>query len=357
MTIPKVLLITPGFQIAGGVSEFNKMLVKYSCQKITPFIVSSAGKDISFTRSFILLFGDLIRYTIRLTSSKYNVVHVNPSLGKTSILRDSIFVWLAKLYGKKVFVHWHGWNPNSEYLLNTYNVFLNKTMFKADHIKFLASTFQNQIQKVGFKNKTSLGNTFVDDRLLAGVLKKNIKDKAFNILFLSTISKNKGIYEALETYQILKGKYPNICLTIAGIGKELEMIKNLVRDKNIFDVEFKGFVSGIEKSQTYRNADIYLFPSYYEGMPTSVIEAMGFGIPVVCSSVGALSDFFINEKMGFILERKNEKEYANTIEKLINNEDLCAEIGSFNYRYTQTYFLASKTIAKIDEVYQELINN
>ena len=357
MAIPKVLLITPDFQISGGVSEFNKILIKYSKQEITPFVVYSAGRNMFFIWSFLFLIYDLIRFTIQTLSLRYNIVHINPSLGKTSILRDSVFVWVAKLFGKKVFVHWHGWNPDNEYLLNKYQILLSKTMFKADHIKFLASSFQNQIHSVGFKNKTSLGNTFIDDQLLELGLQKKNKSETFNILFLSTISKNKGIYEALETYQVLKGKYPNICLTIAGVGKELELVKNLVKDKNITDVEFKGFVSGMEKSQTYINADIYLFPSYYEGMPTTVIEAMGFGIPVVCSSVGALPDFFINGKMGFILENCNDNEYADAIKKLINNEDLRTEIGSFNCKYTQEHFLASKTAAKIDEVYCKLTNN
>lgn len=357
MAIPKVLLITPDFQIPGGVSEFNKMLVQYSHQKITPFVVSSAGKNVSFIWSFVLLLGDLIRFTVQTSSSKHNIVHINPSLGKTSILRDSIFVWIAKKFGKKVFVHWHGWNPDNEYLLISHKNFLSKTMFKADHIKFLASSFQKQIQRAGFKNVSSLGNTFIDDRLLSYSSQKNKDHDTSNILFLSTISKNKGIYETLETYRILKEKYPDISLTIAGTGKELDAIKSLVNDKNISGVEFKGFVSGVEKSKTYIAADIYFFPSYYEGMPTSVIEAMGFGLPVVCSSVGALPDFFIDGKMGFLIEQKEPNEYSKAIEKIIKDKKLRTQIGLYNVSYSQQHFLASKTVAKIDLIYSDLTNN
>lgn len=357
MATPKVLLITPNLKVPGGVSEFNKMLLQCTSQNITPFFLSSASKSYNLFWSICLTIFDYIHFVCLLAFNKYNLVHVNPSLGKTSILRDSVFVWIAKLFGKKVFVHWHGWNPDNEHLFNSYKVFLNKTMFKADHIKFLASNFQKQFQQAGYKNISSLGNTFIDDKLLNHALQKNKKSGTFNILFLSTISKNKGIYEALETYQILKDKYPYICLTIAGTGKELDAVRNLVQDKNIQGVEFKGFVSGLEKSQTYINADIYFFPSYYEGMPTSVIEAMGFGVPIVCSSVGALPDFFIDGEMGFISEQKSANEYSKSIEKLIEDKALSTKIGLFNSTFSQKYFLASKTVAKIDKIYSDLTNN
>lgn len=356
MIIPKVLLVTPDFKIPGGVSEFNKILVKNSKQEVTTFVVYSAGRNMFFIWSFLFLIYDLIRFTIRTASARYNIVHINPSLGKTSILRDSVFAWIAKLFGKKVFVHWHGWNPKNEYLLSSYKVFLTKTMLKADHIKFLSSNFQKQFQQIGYFNKSSLGNTFIDDKLLINNFKKDRNHVGFNILFLSAVSKNKGIYETLEIYKILKEKYAEINLTVAGIGIELDAVKDLVKRKNITGVEFKGFVSGKEKSQTYINADIYLFPSYYEGMPTSVIEAMGFSLPVICSSVGALADFFINEKMGFIVRNQNIRDYVASIEKLIINEDLRTDIGTFNYKFTQEHFLASNTIAKIDRDYNELIN-
>jgi glycosyltransferase involved in cell wall biosynthesis len=356
MAKPRVLLITPSFKLKGGVTEFNKMLLKYSNCKITPFILFSVTNSGSSIKSGLFVLYDYVRFVKAMIFKNYNIVQVNPSLGKTSLLRDSLFVWIAKVFYKKVIVQWHGWNPDNENLLITYKKYLNNTLYKADHIRFLASGFRDSFVANGFKNKNSLGNTFIDDKLLDYEIEKIEDDSTFNILFLSTISINKGIYEALKAYQSLKEKYKFINFTIAGDGDELDNIKKMVVEKKIPDVFFPGYVSGHEKSKTFLHADVYFFPSHYEGMPTSVIEAMSFGIPVVCSSVGALPDFFMNEKMGFIIVDQKTNSYITAIEKLILDKELRNRIRLFNYNYANEHFLASKSVAKIDSIYNSLNN-
>ena len=233
---------------------------------------------------------------------------------------------------------------------------MRKTLFKADHIKFLSYSFQEKFIKKGFLNKTSLGNTFVDDDLLKDFKFENRTiSKQVNILFLSTISVNKGIYTAIEIFLKL-AQSNNVILTVAGDGCELENVKKSVPELLKNNVIFTGYISGKRKAEVFRKADIYLFPSHYEGMPTSVLEAMSFGLPIVCSSVGALPDFFENEKMGYIIDKSDIKTFEYATKKLIENSSLRESIGKYNYKYATDHFLASKTIEKIDSDYFELIS-
>lgn len=351
-----ILLVTPNLNIQGGVTEFNKMLLKYSICSIKPFILSSAGKTKNNFKKQVLFIYDIIRYIIVLCSS-IEIIHLGPSLGKNSVKRDGIYCWIGKLFNKKVYIHWHGWNPENEYLLEaTHLSFVRKTMFKADHIKFLSNSFQEMFIKKGFLNKTSLGNTFVDDDLLKDFKFDNRTiSKQVNILFLSTISVNKGIYTAIEIFLKL-AQSNNVILTVAGDGCELENVKKSIPELLKNNVIFTGYISGKKKAEVFRNSDIYLFPSHYEGMPTSVLEAMSFGLPIVCSSVGALPDFFENEKMGYIIDKSDIKTFEYATKKLIENSSLRESIGKYNYKYATDHFLASKTIEKIDSDYFELIS-
>jgi glycosyltransferase involved in cell wall biosynthesis len=86
-------------------------------------------------------------------------------------------------------------------------------------------------------------------------------------------------------------------------------------------------------------------------MPTSVIEAMGLGLPVVCSNVGAIPDFFVNEKMGFMIDDNSPLKFAEKLSILIEDEQRRKEISLFNQNFVESRFIASASVSKIDELY------
>jgi glycosyltransferase involved in cell wall biosynthesis len=353
-----ILLVTPNLNLPGGVSEFNKLLLKHSSLPISTFILSGAGKHIvGFLKS--ILFGfDVIRFLVKVIMCSETIVHLGPSLGINALKRDAVFCWIAKAAGKKVYMQWHGWNPANEDIFTGKKLhFLRKTLFRADHIRFLSQSFERTLISIGYRNSTSVGNSFVDDDIQRDPAKVKRSSNYINILFLSTVSRNKGIFLALDLFRKLKNVYPNLIFTIAGDGPEMETIKLEVQISGLRDIEVVGHVQDDRKKVTYQKADLYLFPSYYEGMPLSVLEAMSYGLPIVCSSVGAIPDFFINEKMGFIIEYQDMDAYYNALELLITNSLRRWEIGEFNYKFAKDNFLASKNVQSIDEEYLSLLKD
>lgn len=350
----KVLVVTPSFSQKGGVVEFNKLLVKYGQSDFSVFELSSGLKR-SSPGKILAMLKDFLRFTVRLIFTSVDVVHVNPSLGKNAVFRDGNLIRIAKAFNKKVFVQWHGWNPDNEYLLEGKGkTFFRKTFFKADQIRVLSSHVLVKFTELGFTNKITLGNTFIDNELLEGASKLNVDDGVFRVLFLSTISKNKGIYLAVEAIQILQNKGIQYELIIAGIGEELENIKEYVKKKDLKNVVFAGHVEGQAKREVFKKSKVYLFPSYYEGMPTSVLEAMGFGLPVVCSNAGALAEFFEDGVMGFRIDEMNAQLFADALLKLNGNEDGSRIIGDFNSKYARNRFLASESVSAIEQDYKLL---
>jgi glycosyltransferase involved in cell wall biosynthesis len=351
----KVLLISPSLKLHGGVVEFNKMLLKYGRSNYIIFELKSVvHKNILLKTIFLII--DFSKFCWLLITNKIDLVHVNPSLGKNSIKRDGVFIIISKFFKKKVFVHWHGWNPANEYLLEVKNLgFIKKSFFKADHIKFLSVHFENKFKSLGFKNKTSLGSTFVDDALVNETSKKTFKTNAINLLFLSTVSKNKGIYIVVSIFKELYKKYPNISLIIAGKGEELDNVRQLVASQGLNNVYFTGFVSGKEKNLIYSKSHIYLFPSMYEGMPTSLLEALCFGLPIVCSNVGAIPEFFEEENMGYMIENiNNSNSYVEKIMTLLDDNILINKISNYNSKIGFKKYLASKNVLKIEQDYKNL---
>jgi glycosyltransferase involved in cell wall biosynthesis len=297
----------------------------------------------------------------RKKQPKIDIVHLNPSLSWSGLLRDGFFLMLARLYKKKTIVFFRGWH---EYMVTKIDqnriirFFFKKVYGKSDAFIALSSAFKTKLREWDFKQPVFIETTSVDDRLIAASegsqQQKKTKNK-ISILFLARVEKAKGIYETLEAYRLLAEKQLDISLTIAGDGSCLYEIKQFASDNNL-DVKFKGYVSGEEKGKTFAESDIYLFPTYHgEGMPNAVLEAMAFGLPVITRPVGGLNDFFEDGKMGYLTESKDPKVYAELIEKLITNPVLRKEISAYNAAFARNHFMASNVARRLENIYQEVL--
>ncbi len=198
--------------------------------------------------------------------------------------------------------------------------------------------------------------TKVYDKLLDGfdVLQRTGDVK--NILFLARVEKEKGIYMAIETYLLLKQKFPYLKLTIVGGGSELENVTEYIIEKQLPDISIRGTLNGGSLIEAYRNSSLYLFPTFHgEGMPTSVLEAMAFGLPVITRKVGGLADFFEDGKMGYITESYDPKDFSDAIERYIKDEGLTRRVSLYNYQYAKEHFYASKVAQKMEKTVKSFI--
>jgi glycosyltransferase involved in cell wall biosynthesis len=231
--------------------------------------------------------------------------------------------------------------------------------FKADAFIDLASTNIETLRKWGYKKSIYLETTVVDNKIVEGLDHENLKlkyeqNQEFKILFLARVEKTKGIYELISTYNLLKSEFPNISLIIAGDGKELLKVKEFAKDSK--DITFKGFVTGEEKAILFKESHLFFFPSYFEGMPNSVLEAISCGLPVITRRVGGLIDFFKDNIHGYITDSKDSEIYKNLISLLIKDTDLCQKIAIQNFDYGNTRFMADKVVVRVEQIYKEILN-
>ena len=145
-------------------------------------------------------------------------------------------------------------------------------------------------------------------------------------------------------------------MTIAGDGSEEDNIKDYINDRNLDNITLLGYVEERAKIAAFNDSQIYLFPSYFEGMPTSLLEAMAFGLPVITSKVGGISDFFENAKNGYITESNEPNILASLIEKIIINENTARTIGLNNYRFAKEHFFSDKVVERIEKIFFSVLD-
>ncbi len=341
----------------GGVTQYFKSLRRHWKHDVEYFTVGSREENEGAGKIALRMLRDTRSFVREIRRGGFDLVHLNPSLGPRAALRDAILLLAAKAMGKRVLVFVHGWEEGFENRLLRSRGLAGVVLSRADGIVVLGSKFVPRLRGLGYRKKIFVQAAPIDEELLDDARGATVRvggDAKFTILFLARIEREKGIYEALEAYRILKGRYPFVRMIVAGDGPELESARGAC---DVEGVTFAGHVRGETKYGVFRRADAYLFPSYHEGLPISVLEAMAYGLPVVASRVGGLPDFFLDGRMGFMTDSRDPERYAELMERLIADRGLAGEIGAFNRQYANEHFSGSRIAAGLEDIYRTILKD
>lgn len=217
----------------------------------------------------------LNNFIASVISNKYEITHYHFEHGSTFVKDGSIIVrifsylfdtTLARYILRKSNLVF----PISEGVKN----FLN-THYKG--IKFGPTLYNSY----NFKNKD-----FV----------KKSKPQVLKLLYVGRLVKSKGIYELIKAARLLKENSLNFKLTLIGDGSEKENIINYVKDNNLTEyIDIKGQLPYNQTQKEYINNDMLLNPSYTEGLPTTVLEALANSLLIVATDVGGTNEIIPKE--------------------------------------------------------------
>jgi len=127
----------------------------------------------------------------------------------------------------------------------------------------------------------------------------------------------------------LKEENTKFKLLIGGLGKDYEKAVAIVEDSGLSDcVEFKGWVLGEHKIEILNQSDIFVLPTYFDGYPNSLMEAMASGKACVATKVGSIPDMINNYKTGILIDKQNEQQLYESIKVLVEDQKLRLELGA-----------------------------
>lgn len=179
------------------------------------------------------------------------------------------------------------------------------------------------------------------------------------VLFLGELGKRKGCYDIPAVIKKVAKEIPDAHFTLCGAGSEDDekAIKGLIEELGIIEnVEFPGWVRSEKKDQVLKRADVFFLPSYNEGMPMSVLDAMGYGLPIVSTDVGGIPKIVYNEKNGYCCKPGDiDKMAAILIQVLIDN-DLQLKLGQNSIKIIQQSFSLEHHLELLMNIYRGVIN-
>jgi glycosyltransferase involved in cell wall biosynthesis len=162
---------------------------------------------------------------------------------------------------------------------------------------------------------------------------KSFESKSFTVITVANLFPKKNIEFVLKIAQELK----ECRFVVVGEGTHREVLENIIQENKITNVELVGFKTPEQVREYYQKSDCYLLTSFAEGTPTSALEAMACGLPILSSNAGGLGNIVKEKENGFIIDNFDKNKYIEKINFLKNNRNLIERIFKNNRCLSQNY--------------------
>ncbi len=327
----KVLLISPQPPPYGGIANWTAMLLEYikgtddelSTINIAPKKRSTEGRGL-FDRVVVSGFDMLKKrreLRCKIKSTTPDIIHITTS-GSLAIIRDYLLLKTAKRYGVPTAYHIRfGKTGEMAEASSKLWPLYRKAMLLAGTVIAIDKKTHDDIEKyVPDANVVLIPNPINTDKL------PNVPEQTKKqIVFLGWVVPTKGVSELVEAWNTVGAEYPEYNLLIIGQSKPeyLEVLKSAVKVDNI---TFAGEMSHDAAMKAVAESEIFVLPSYTEGFPNAVVEAMALKKPVIATSVGAIPEMLENDS-GILINPKSPEEIISALRQLLSDSDLRERIS------------------------------
>lgn len=293
-------------------------------------------------KGYLLFFREMIL-------NKPDIVHIHSSFGP-SFYRKMPFIYMACFRGVPVINHIHGAEFETFYLKasDRKKRRIRKVYGKCTMLIALSEEWKRNLESVVSPEKITVIENYCKIPDLSGTEKKK------QILFLGEIGKRKGCYDIPEIYGRVLEKGERLPLIMAGDG-ELAEVKKLFEDRDLLEsVSFPGWVRGADKDKCLKESGIFLFPSYYEGMPMAVLEAMAYGMAIVTTRVGGIPHLLEDGGSGYLCEPGDIEGLSKRLLELSKDGDKRRKMGERARQKAIADYSMESHIKKLMDLYDRV---
>lgn len=340
-----ILQIGPSLKDNGGMVTVMKQIAdskianKYKIIHIPTYI---------YGKKYLFLFSAICKIVFAKLKYRVDLAHVHmASYG--SFYRKSLLINLCKILKIKIVVHVHGacFNKFYEGLGNKKKKYISKILNKSEKLIVLSESWKQFFENIVPKEKIQIlyNSVPLPEKKEQIMVNKTV----FTALFLGRIGERKGVYDILE----IAKKLEKVNIIIAGDG-EKKKVKDIVEKNSLKNVTILDWLNEQEKEKYLKNADMYLLPSYDEGLPMSVLEAMSYSLPVITTNVGGIPELIQNGENGILITPGDKKALEKSIIKLCEDCEYRRSLGQNAYNTINERFNIEKYLEKLNDIYLQI---
>jgi glycosyltransferase involved in cell wall biosynthesis len=352
----EIIITTPTLDVnkkIAGISAVARFIIDNNSNK--NYLVFELGKKDNERRNaiwFIKIIKTYFKWMYWMIAKKNALIHFNIALAKPSIIRDTPLIIIAKLFRKKMIIHIHGGDYLTFKKMPMWMMLLLKLGLKGKNPKVVLSPAEDQAlrEKLKIKNLFILYNC-VDIAEAKSYNRTYDKQEILKLLFLGRISDKKGLEYIYNALSSLKQKGIKFKFTMAGKGPEEEFYIKKFTDLLKNDFEFKGVVFGDSKTNILKENNVFLLPSFFEGLPMALLESMSFGLVPITTNVGSMKYVIINDENGILVNAYSADDIDQAIQKLYRQTDYMHRLSKNAKNHILTHFVPEDYINHLNKIY------
>lgn len=350
----KILTVGPDYHNhRGGVGA---VIEAYSRNFEVFNFISTYKEGSAFVKIATYLSGLVRLFWFLLTRKKIKIIHIHGASYGSFYRKFIVFVIGKHVFRKKIIYHIHGggfrmfYEKSNRFSKRLIKLFLRK----ADLVICLS---QSWLEYFSTNHKTR-DLVFLPNMIDYPQKCENRREHStINFLFLGLVTESKGIFDLINVIAKNKDKFRNkIRLLIGGNGKT-EQLTDLINKYEIEDiVEFLGWVNGDNKISALNSSNVYILPSYIEGSPVSILEAMSYGMAIIATNIGGIPELVKNKENGLLIEPGNLDQIEKALNYFVMNPGLIESYGAVSEMMIQKH-LPDSVLKKLIDIYQPVLSH
>lgn len=340
----KVLFLGPSRKAMGGIAAVLDIYER-ALPGFRQLTTNSPGGTL---KGILPMLSTMVRLPIERLRGR-RILHVHAAGGK-SFIRKSILMAEGKLLGYKIVFHAH-----SGTVINFYSAFgikrVKRILSMATKVVVLSEFWENYYRSTfGLSNVKVIHNPVEPPANIEAAE----PTPPLQLLFLGLIHDPKGIFDLIEVIGANRDRWRGrVHLTIGGIG-ETERMFERINALGIDDfVTYLGWATGKEREDAFNRSHVLVLPSYAEGLPMSIIEAMIRNKAVIASHVGGIPEIVTPDENGFLIAPGDRRALANAIDCYLLNPALLERHGRVGAQRAEQ-FHPSRIAAELADFYESL---
>lgn len=335
MTI-RVMMLGPGKGVVGGILTLAETLVPVLEQQVDLLYFTTVKRrplkesgKLSL-RNIALALSQYARFFPALQRFRPQIIHLHTSQG-IAWLKDTFYVLVAKFYHCHIVLHVHAADfddlyGNKSRFMQRYT---RKVMELADAVIAVSEEWKKRLSGVvPVKRVFAFKNCIAVDAVSPSSHRSKDGVKA---LFLGSVGPRKGAFDLLEAMVRLKSSSCSLQVLIAGYEErkgDLLKARDRHEELQLGDrYQLLGTVLGAQKTKLLSKASLFVLPSYDEGLPMAVLEAMAAGLAVVSTPVGGIPEVVKDGYNGFLVSPGDVEALSEKLSILTDNPDLRETMG------------------------------
>jgi len=364
MNRPVVLVLGPHRAAVSGVSTHVNLLMESTLGddfELVHFQVGSEGRSEGAAARLLRLVASPFLLAATIVFRHASIVHLNTSLNPRAYWRDLAYLFVARMLGARVVYQVHGGALPRRFFAGrpALTRFLRWTLTLPDVLFVLARSELEAYREFLPGREVVVLPNGIDCRPFSLVpVVDCAEDAPLNLVYIGRIAREKGLYEALQGVRIAHELGVDARLVVAGAGPEQERLERYAHALGISTrVTFAGPVFGADKVRLLDGAHVMLLPSYSEGMPYALLEAMAAGVPVVATPVGAIPDVLADGTHGFLVPPRDGKAIAEALAALAGDRERLSWMSRACRRRIRAAFSIERLASELGLHYARLCGN